>query len=164
MPQKNKRSAAIGATLLFIGLVGLEIALVGKIDNEETPVGAGIALLSTAAAVAALGTAHVAYGVRPAWCGFALLVVRNVVRDTFTVFGVLLRRLAGGRIEDAFIEVPFVAGGDDRESAARRALATAGMSTSPNEIVLTIDGKRDVMHVHVLRVTASKRYSQWWPL
>jgi multisubunit Na+/H+ antiporter MnhE subunit len=154
----------MSAVLLWIVLSVFEIALIGRLDAEETPVGVAIALLATLVAVGALAVGNVTYAFRIAWLWLPLLVVRNVVRDTFVVYGALLRRLTGGRIEDAFLEIPFEPGGDDPASAARRALATAGVSTSPNEIVLEIDAEKRTMLVHALVVTNARRRSAEWPL
>ena len=153
-----------GAALLWIGLALFEIALVGKLDPQETPVGFAIALLAVAAAVAALRAANLRYGARWRWAGFAALVARNVVRDSFIVFGVLVRRLGGAAIPDGFQDIPFDPGGDEPAAAARRALATAGISTSPNEIVLAIDAERRSMRVHVLAPPGTRRHSERWPL
>lgn len=153
-----------GTLGLGTALVLFEIVLVGKLDPQETPVGIGVALLATAAAVIAARVARVRYAVRLSWTWLALLVLRNVVRDTFVVYGVLLRRLAGGAVEDAFRDVPFDPGGDDPASAARRALAIAGISTAPNEIVLAADRQRRRLRVHVLAVSPETPHSREWPL
>jgi len=152
------------AALLWLVLSVFEIALVGKIDPQETPVGIGVALLAVAMTFAAVATAGTRYGMRFAWIGFAALVARNVVRDTFVVYRVVLRRLFGGAVADGYLDVPFDPGGDDPRSAGRRALAVAAMSTSPNEIVLAIDAERRTMKVHVLAATGTRRHSAQWPL
>lgn len=157
-----------GRLLAFVGmgivLSLFEIVLVGKIDAQETPVGIGIALLATAAVIGSLIAANVRYALRFSWLWLVLLVIRNIVRDTFVVYGVLLRHLAGGSIEDAYQDVPFDPGGDDPASAARRALTIAGVSTSPNEIVLAVDSERKSLRVHVLAVSKTPRHSLEWPL
>lgn len=154
----------LGVACVTVVLAVFEIALVGKIDPQETLVGAGVALLVAAAVACALAVARLRYAFRVSWLWLVLLVLRNVVRDTFVVFGVLLRRLAGGRVEDAYQDVPFDPGGDDAASAARRALAVAAISTSPNEIALEFDRERGRLRVHALAVTRAPRHSLEWPL
>lgn len=141
-----------------------EIVLVGKLDPQETPVGVAIALIATALAFGAAAAGEVRYAFRPSWLWLPLLVARNIVRDTFLVLGVVVRRLAGGRTRDAYREVPIDPGGDDPVSAARRALVVAAVSTSPNEIVLGIDARRRRMRVHVLVQTDAEPHSEQWPL
>ena len=158
------RNVAATAVVLWTVLSLLERVLVGRLDVEETPVGIVIALLATIVTLSGASLAKANYTLDWRWLWLPLLVVRNVVRDTFTVYGVLFRRLAGGRVEDAMVEIPFDPGGVDPRSAARRALATAGISTSPNEIVLDIDSANGMMRVHALKVTNARRHSAQWPL
>ncbi len=158
------RTRLAKAASLVIALSLFEVVLVGKIDEQETPVGIGVALLATAAVLYALTAAKVHYDVRVSWLWPALLVLKNIGRDTVIVYGVLVRRLAGERVADAYLDVPFDPGGDDPVSAARRALAVAGVSTSPNEIVLAVDAERRCLRVHVLAVSTAPRHSLEWPL
>ncbi len=99
-----------------------EVALIGKLDPQETPVGVAIALLGTLAAAAALRAGGVRYAPLLWWLRYLALVVRNVLRDTFVVYGVFLRHLGGRPVGDAYRDVPFRYGPDDARSAARRAL------------------------------------------
>lgn len=154
----------LAVAMLWMCLCAFEIVLIGRFDTQETPVGIGIALLATLVTAGALRTAGLSYRLQASWLWLPLLVVRNVVRDTLSVYGVLLRRLSGGAVEDAFLDVPFDWGGDDPPSAARRALAVAGMSTSPNEIVLTLDRAGGTARVHALAITGARRHSAQWPL
>jgi hypothetical protein len=49
------------------------------------------------------------------------------------------------------VAVPFPHGpGDDPEAAARRALATVGLSVAPNTVVVGIDAATDELLVHQL--------------
>ncbi|HTW84043.1 MAG TPA: hypothetical protein VMD91_08265 [Candidatus Sulfotelmatobacter sp.] len=151
-------------TALWAVLAVLEIVLVGKLDPQETPVGAAIALLGTAVTLRAAALADVRYGMRLRWVWFSLLVLCNVVRDAFVVGGVVLRRLGGGDVHDAYLDVAFDTGGDDPESAARRALVIAGMSTAPNAVVLSVDRLRGALRVHVLAPASAAPHSREWPL
>lgn len=158
------RQRVTNAALLWVVLSLFEIGLIGRFDAQETPVGVAIALLATLLTASAVVVGDVRYGFRLRWIRLAALVMRNVVRDTFVVYGVLFRRCTGGRISDAYVDVPFDPGGDDATSATRRALATAGVSTSPNEIVVAIDPEQRTMRVHALAVSGARRNSAQWPL
>jgi hypothetical protein len=54
------------------------------------------------------------------------------------------------RPEGHIVEEPFDATGGDPRDAARRALAVAGGSLSPNSIVVQIDADREVLVRHEL--------------
>lgn len=165
MRRSLRRGRALGsAALLWLLLSLLEIALLGKLDPQETPAGIAVALIASAATVAGARAANAQFRLRWRWLGLAPVVARNIVRDTFIVFGALLRAVAGRPVRDAFLEIPFDPGGTDSESAARRALVVAGISTSPNEIVLAVDKHRRVLRVHVLVRSSSARHSRAWPL
>jgi len=158
------RSRLFGGVLTWAIFVLFEVALIGKFDRQETPVGIAIALLATVAAGAALRVGGVRYAPQASWLGFFALVARNVVRDTVVVFGALFRQLAGRPVSDAYRDVPFTYGPDDARSAARRALVVAGVSTSPNEIVIDLDRERGTLRVHAIAETDFKRASPAWPL
>ena len=158
------RDGIAGAVSVGVALALFEIVLVGKVDAQETPVGIGVAVLAAVVVVSALAAGNVRYALRFSWLWPALLVARNIVRDTFVVYGVLLRHLAGAPVRDAYENVPFDQGGEDPVSAARRALVVAGVSTSPNEIVLAVDEERKTLRVHALAISKSPRHSLQWPL
>ena len=156
------RDGLAGAVSVGVALALFEIVLVGKVDAQETPVGIGVAVLAAVVVVSALAAGNVRYALRFSWLWPAVLVARNIVRDTFVVYGVLLRHLAGAPVRDAYENVPFDQGGEDPVSAARRALVVAGVSTSPNEIVLAEE--RKTLRVHALAISKSPRHSLQWPL
>ena len=92
-------------------------------------------------------------------------LIANAVRDTLIVFGVLLRRLAGGPLpHDAIVDLRFDAGGDDPESNARRALVIEAVSFAPNSIVLDLDRRRGTLRVHYLRSDVTKPAAAEWPV
>jgi len=163
-PTLRRGHALAGAALLWALLCAFEIALVGKLDAQETPAGIGVALIATVIAVAGATMAGLRLGLRWSWLWLPLLVARNILRDTFLVYGAVLESVAGRPVRDAYLEIPFDPGGDDAESTARRALVVAGVSTSPNEIVLGVDKHARKLRVHVLVRTRSPKRSRAWPL
>lgn len=165
MQRATWRRHVAAAIALTIAGTALEALFVGKVDAQETPVGFGAALVAAVVTVAALSAAGETYAPRLAWLALVPRVAWNVVRDTALVTVVLARALAGRPPDDRIVELPFAPGGDDPESAARRALAVAGISTSPNGIALDIDAERRVVRVHQLSVSrASAPLSEEWPL
>jgi hypothetical protein len=63
----------------------------------------------------------------------------------------LARTVVSGKAPaGAYEAVPFLAGGDDPESAGRRAFAASAGSLAPNSVVVDIDPERKLMLVHKL--------------
>ncbi len=151
--------------VLWAVFTAVEVLLVGKFDVEETPVGAVVGALAAFGTLAALGASGERYRFRVAWLGLVPKLAVNVVRDTLVVFGVLLRRLAGGPLpQDRIVDVPFEPGGEDPESNARRALAIEAVSFAPNSIALAIEGAHKTMRVHYLVPPKRKPSSAEWPV
>lgn len=148
----------------FVVAVLFEIVLVGKIDVEETPVGAAIAAIAVAAAAACAAAAPAAFRPRLRWLPYVANVTRNIVRDTVAVYGVLWAALRGAPVCDGMREITFVFGGEDAESQARRALVVAGISTSPNAIVIDALPERERLRVHMLAPADQPGASPEWPL
>jgi multisubunit Na+/H+ antiporter MnhE subunit len=159
------RPRLVAAVSLWIVFSAIEVLFVGKFDAQETPVGIVVALLAAVATVGVATIADLRYHIRWSWLRFVPVVALNVVRDTGVVLGVLLRRCTRGELpHDRIEEIPFDPGADDPESAARRALVVAAVSTSPNTIALEIDQRRRVMRVHHLTPPSRPPRSAEWPL
>jgi len=72
-----------------------------------------------------------------------------MITGTFEIFRVLLRQLLGGRpAASLLLAVPYDALGDDPGDAAKRALAIAYTTGTPNFIVLGIDRQRGTLVFH----------------
>lgn len=143
----------------------IEVLLVGKFDAQETPVGLAVAGVAAATSVRVLHASGERYRARWQWAALVPKIGFNVVRDTVTVFGLLLRRLSGGPLpEDRTVEIPFDPGSDDPESNARRALAVAAVCCGPNSLVLDIRPDERTMRVHYLDAGAPRPASAEWPL
>ena len=76
---------------------------------------------------------------------------------------VLLKR---EKIEGAFRTIPFDVGGNDPESAARRALVMAGACLTPNTYVVAIDAEKGQLLMHQLVPSAEPPGGgdREWPL
>ena len=150
---------------LWVLFTAIEVLLVGKLDPQETPVGAVVGALAAWGTISVLRASGEAYRLRWRWLAIVPRLVAGVVRDTLRVFGLLLRRLAGGPLpDDRTVEIPFDCGGDDPESNARRALAVAAVSCAPNSIVLDLHRARGTLRVHYLDGNVPKPRSAEWPL
>jgi multisubunit Na+/H+ antiporter MnhE subunit len=154
-----------GFAVLCVLCCALEVALVGKIDPQETPVGLIVGLVTAVAVAAAARAGGERYGFRLVWLGVVPRIMLHVVRDTVRLFAILVRRLCGGPLPgDRIVEIPFDPGDDDAESHTRRALAVAAVSCAPNSIVLNLHRARGTLRVHYLDGTASKPSSITWPV
>jgi multisubunit Na+/H+ antiporter MnhE subunit len=141
---------SLGAWTLFAGKIGW---------NELVAGGIASAIAATAARI--VWAQHIA-GFRGhlAWLLAMWRLPVYAVTGTWEIFAVLFLQLFGRKpAESLILAVPFDKGGDDDESAARRALAIAYTTSTPNFIVIGVDGKRGQLVYHqikrspILRIT-----------
>jgi hypothetical protein len=77
---------------------------------------------------------------------------KYMITGSWEIFEVLFRQLFGGRPADSLmLAVPYEAIGDDDASAARRALAVAYTTSTPNFVVVGIDRKRAHLVFHQIK-------------
>jgi multisubunit Na+/H+ antiporter MnhE subunit len=130
----------------------LWMLLTSTVDPPELTVGAGTSIV--AALIVHLVCTQGALTFRPRlrWLRLALPIPGRIVGDTVRLTAVLIRHVTGRkRVRGALIAVPFDHGDeDDPEAAARRALATVGISVTPNTYVIGIDKRRDELLGHQL--------------
>jgi multisubunit Na+/H+ antiporter MnhE subunit len=89
---------------------------------------------------------HVAQAWRLPWAS---------VTGTVQIFGVLARHLAGRPAPSLLLALPIDVGArDDPRDRARRALAVAYLSATPDSVALGIDLERGLLWVHMLRRAA----------
>jgi hypothetical protein len=126
------------------------LALTQRGAPSELGVGAAVAALAALAS-------HVVWSRNGAtfWGAGRLLaagwqVAWYAVTGTFEILGVLFRQLAGRRAPSLLLSVRFDAGGGDAPARARRALAVAYTSMTPNFIVLGVDRERGLLWYHQL--------------
>lgn len=94
---------------------------------------------------------------RPRWSQLALICWEPwyALTGTAAILKALARKLLGKPSEAQFRAVKIDAGGDDAESAARRALMVAYMTMTPNSIVIGIDRDTRRMLIHQLSPTGT---------
>ena len=133
----------------------LWFVLVGSLAPNERIVGAGAAALGATASHAVWSAHFARFSIEPRLVAQALHLVVDVFSETVVVLDVLWQQVARGRpAESLFRVVPFEAGGEDPRSVARRALAVAFTTASPNFVAIGIDETKGVMLYHQLRETA----------
>jgi hypothetical protein len=127
-------------------LTGLYLALADSRRLEEVVAALAIGALGATAAVLVRHERDVMLRPRPRWVAQELLrALRAWPRDLALLAGALARRPHGRLVEE-----PFAATGEDPADAGRRALAVAGRSLAPNQIVIVVDGERGVIVSHRL--------------
>jgi multisubunit Na+/H+ antiporter MnhE subunit len=123
---------------------------VDRLQTAEVVVGAVVAALATAAAVAVRGQALGLFHPYARWFFLLLRVPWLLVNGTAVLAWLLIGRHLLGREMQAVIKaVPFEAGEkSNARDAARRALAITLTTFPPNFVVIDIDVERKRMLVH----------------
>ncbi|MFC4638925.1 Na+/H+ antiporter subunit E [Deinococcus hohokamensis] len=127
-------------------LFGCWLLFVSKLDPAESVVGLVMAALAAVivTGVCRAGLAHFRPSTRMLRGVWHLPGL--VLSDTFKVFAVLFGALAGKGMPGRVRAVEFDPGGPDAHSAARRTLAVAALTTSPNSIVIEVDQETLLVH------------------
>jgi multisubunit Na+/H+ antiporter MnhE subunit len=135
-----------------LGSMVLWLLLTSTFRGAEVVTGAIAALLSAAAVEAVRERGRFVFRPRLRWARRAVGVPVRIVVETWEVTLVLVRHATGRRrVRGGLVAVPFSHGpDDDPEAAARRALATAGLSVAPNTVVVGIDAATDELLAHQL--------------
>lgn len=160
--EKGRQDSALPSTSLFsqivfgivswVLLIGLYLLLVvDSIDGAEVVTGAVAAAVGAAAATAVRSQRLVVFHPQMSWALGIWRLPLQAVLDTGILIAVLWRRLVLRRsVSGSFRAVPFRAGGEDPETAARRALAKGVGSFAPNTIILDVDREHELILVHQL--------------
>jgi multisubunit Na+/H+ antiporter MnhE subunit len=136
----------------WVVLVGLYLLLVvDSIDMAELVTGAAGAAVGATAATIVRSQRLFSFSARLSWVLGLWRLPLQAVLDTGLLVAVLWRRLVLRRpVGGSFHAVPFRAGGEDPEEAARRAIAGIAGSFAPNTYVLDVDRERELILVHQL--------------
>ena len=130
----------------------LWLLFTSTLNRAEAVVGVGASMI--AATAAEVARAKTAFGFRPRlrWFRHTVRLPWSIVKDTWTVFAVLAAHATGRRrVRGQLRAVRFHHGRPgDPVASARRALVTAGVTMSPNTIVVGVDPDRDDLLVHQL--------------
>lgn len=147
----------------WLGFLPLYLLLAGSLDWQEIIAGAVLSALAALALTVTHRAGKLHFQPRLRWIKYFRRLPGQVLADCGLVGAALLRR---EKIESAFRTIPFDPGGEDAESAARRALVVAGASLAPNTYVVVIDTERGQLLMHQLVPTAQPpgRGDPEWPL
>lgn len=151
-PVPGPLNQAIFWVTSWVLLSGLYLLLVvDSIDASELVTGAVAAAVGAVAATAVRSQRLVSFRPRMRWAlGLWRLPLQAAV-DTGILVVMLWRRLVVRQpVGGSFRAVPFRAGGEDPEAAARRAVAKGVGSFAPNTYVLDIDREHELILVHQL--------------
>ena len=125
---------------------------VGKLQPDEALFAAGGAAIAATASKIVFEK-HIA-PLRAQWRHVAEIwrMPKELVTGGWQITAVLLRQIfLREPAPSLFISVPFDAGGDDDESAFRRALAITYTTATPNSVVIGIDRERGLLVYHQVR-------------
>jgi len=147
----------------WLGFLPLYLLLAGSLDWQEMVAGAGLSVLAALAVTVTHRAGKLHFQPRLRWLKHFRRLPGKVLADCGIVGAALLRREKSTGI---FRTIPFAPGGEDAESAARRALVVAGASLAPNTYVVAIDTERGQLVLHQLVPTAQPPGGgdQEWPL
>ncbi len=122
----------------------------GELDTAEIAVGATAALIGVIAFALVRSSRLAKFRPRPWWIVSSIGVVPDIVTGLWVLVVALWRTLRGRPSEAYLHETRFMAGGDDPESAARRALVVLVSTMTPSSIVIDVDRLRGTLLVHKL--------------
>jgi multisubunit Na+/H+ antiporter MnhE subunit len=134
----------------FLFLLGLWMLFVSSTQLAEFAAGIGAAALGAVGDGLVKSKGFAKFRPRVKWLWLFAWEPWYVLRGSAAILWALARRLVGKRSQALFRVVPFRSGRDDSESAARRALAVAEVSISPDTIVVGIDLDREFMLLHLI--------------
>jgi multisubunit Na+/H+ antiporter MnhE subunit len=131
----------------------LWLLFTSTVNASEAIAGFGASTIAATAAEIVRADRPFVFRPRLAWFRVAWRIPLQIASDTRTVFVVLFDHVTGRkRVRGTWQAVGFRHGRDaDPEDAARRALATVGITMSPNSIVVGVDPDRDELLLHQLR-------------
>ena len=141
------------------------VLFVGNLKLAEALAGTVIGGLAALAMVAVRWYGSIDYRFRAGWIGRVAGVPLQIFPDSFRLLLALVNSIAGRPFQGRFVEIKFDSGGDDAESAARRALVVAAISIPPNSFVTRVDRERGCIEIHQLEpVTIPPQSDARWPL
>ena len=148
------------SSIEFLFLLGLWMLFVSSMQLAEFTAGIAAAALGAVADGLVKSQRFAQFRPRLKWLWLFAWEPWYALTGTAAIFWALARRLAGKRSEAQFRVVPFRAGGEDSESAARRALAITTISISPETIVVGIDRERNCMLLHQIAPAATPKIAR----
>lgn len=154
MPDRVVKAVTF-SSLEFLFLLGVWLLFVSQTHRAE--IVAGVCAAALGAVADGLVKAKRLAKFRPhlQWVALFSREPWYVLTGSAAILWALARRMMGKKSDAQFRVVPFRAGGEDRESAARRALAITLTTIPPNFIVVGIDKQQNFMLVHQVSPTGT---------
>jgi len=156
VPKRRNLTALRGHALAWLGWWVLSMLLwllfTSTVNASEAIAGFGSSAVAATAAEIVRANRRFLFAPRLRWIAPAWRIPIQIARDTWIVFRVLANHVTGRkRVRGTWQAVPFEHGGErSGRSSARRALATIGVTMSPNSYVVGIDPERDELMFHQL--------------
>jgi len=128
--------------LLYVGKIAADELVMAAVGSAVTATASRIVLATRIAPLAAQ------------WRGVAQIwrLPKYIATGTWEVVAVLARQIfLRDPAESLFHAVPFAAGGDDDDSAMRRALAIAYTTATPNFVIVGVDREKGLLVYHQIR-------------
>ncbi len=135
----------------WLGFMPLYLLLAGSLSGQEIAAAIVVSGLAALAATVTHRAGRLHFQPRLRWLYHFRHLPGRVLADCAVVAAALARTLfRRQKIEGVFRSIPFDPGGDDAESAARRALVVAAACLAPNSYIVAVDAEGKQLLVHQL--------------
>ncbi|GEJ55399.1 hypothetical protein [Anaeromyxobacter diazotrophicus] len=149
-PAPTVRRRAVEWALHLAGAYAAWLAFTQRLAPSELAVGAGAALLAAVASRLVWSRNGATFAGAGRWLLAGWQVAPYAFTGTVEILRVLARQLGGRPAPSLLLAVRFDAGGPGPREQARRALAVAYTTMTPNFIVLGVDAERGLLWFHQL--------------
>lgn len=127
------------------------LLLAGSVSWQEIIAGVALSAIAALAVTVTRRAGSLHFQLRWHWLRPFRHLPGWLLADCILVAAALARALfQREKIEGFFLTIPFDPGGEDAESAARRALVMAGACLTPNSYIVTIDAEHGQLLIHQL--------------
>lgn len=137
----------------WVGLLGLWFLFAYQLSIIELIVGGVAAVLTLGALGLSLHAVPLRFKPEARWLSRVVVLPVTVVKDMMVLLRALARLAAGKRIHSLFQVTHFPATAEGPRENAKRVLAVAFTTVSPNSIVVGIDRKTGLLLFHELEKT-----------
>ncbi len=162
------KNPAFQTSIRFTFFFILYLVLAAKVSLTEVIAGLCVAAVVISFFIWIRAKARLRFRVKRGWPWFLLKRIGlKPVTDCGWVFLALWRFVINRKpIKGQLLSSPFEPGGEDHESASRRALVLAIVSITPNTLSIMIDQKKSVLVLHQLVDTGKEpgQGDQKWPI
>ncbi len=151
----------------WLGFIPLYLLLTGSLNWQEIAAALVVSGLAALAATVTCRAGHLHFQPRFRWLRHFRHLPARVLADCALVAAALARSLLRRqKIEGVFRSIPFDPGGEDSESAARRALVIAAACLAPNSYIVAVDleGKQLLVHQLVPSAQPPGGGDREWPI